>query len=597
MYSINYSPIDIKILDEHDKLEEQSNIIKIQLKPHQLVLINYAKYLENNSPIKVANNKEFISRLSVLCDKVGSGKSYVILGLIADNTKVKYPSKIIEYEASPLITKYSMNDKNYIGINVIVVPHSILKQWKSYIEDNTTLSVYSIYRAAHITPDIKDQIKDCEILLISSTQYNNFAKKFNNITVSRLIFDEADTIRIPRCHEIKAAHYWFITASYQNLLVPNGHYIRTKSYLDDGRYICGWKRVCGVKHTGFIRDTFVLLTSFKNRDKIFFKNNDTFIDKSFNLPKIIYKNILCKTPNSLKLLNGLVDNETMNMINAGDIKNAIKRLNCSTSDSCGIIEVLCNKLVIELNNKRIEKEAKEKFTYTSEAIRDNMIKDITKQIKEIEFKINNIHNRIKTSKICPICQEDVDAPAYTKCCQNVFCFKCITTNINYTKKSICPMCRDNKLTADRLVIMDDENKYHNDEEEEEDLLVDKDRTIMKIILDGKKSKFLIFSNYQASFNKLSTNLSEYNINYKKLQGTYSTINKIVDKYNNTDEINILMLNSKFFGSGLNLEKTTDIIIYHNIDKNLRNQIIGRAQRIGRKTGLKVWSLMHDNELD
>ena len=442
-------------------------------------------------------------------------------------------------------------------------------------------------------------LKDKDILLISSTQYNKFADKFKNITISRLIFDEADTIRIARCKEIKATHYWFITASYQNLLVPNGHYIRTKAYLDDGRFICGWKRVCGVKHTGFIRDTFVLLTSFKYKKLIFFKNNDDFIDKSFNLPKIIYKIIMCKSPNSLRVLKGLVDNETMNLINAGDLQTAIKRLNCSTTNSKSIVEVLCNKLVIELNNAKIEKDAKEKFTYTSEISKNNAIENINMKIKTIETKINNIHERIKNNKICPICQDELIEARYTKCCQNVFCFKCITTHINYTNNSICPMCRDSNLRTDSLVIMDENNKYKDKENKEnkENKLLDKDKTIIKIITEKKKKKFLIFSNYEASFSKLSENLKEYNMKYKKLQGTYSTINKIIDKYNNTDEINILLINSNFFGSGLNLEKTTDIIIYHKVDSNMRNQIIGRAQRLGRKNSLKVWSLSHDNELD
>jgi hypothetical protein len=597
MYSLSNSLLGIKVLDENSDLSDQSKKIKIQLKPHQLALINYSRFLENNNSIKVGKNKEFKSRLSVICDKVGSGKSYVVLGIIADKPKLEYPKKIIEYEASPLITKHSLNENNYIPLNIIVVPHSILKQWKTYIEENTTLKSYSVYRKAHILVDLIDILKDFDILLISSTQYNKVSPIFNDYTVSRLIFDEADTIRIPRCTEIKASHYWFVTASYQNLMVPNGHYVRTKTYLDDGRFICGWKRVCGVKHTGFIRDTFVLLSSFKYRNNIFFKNNDDFIDKSFNLPMIIENNILCKSPHTIGLLTGLVDNETMNMINAGDIKSAINRLNCSTSDSEGIIEVLCTKLFIELSNKKIEKEAKEKFTYSSEINKKKVLDEINKKIEKLELKINNVHIRIKESKICPICQEEPKEPTYTKCCQNVFCFKCITTNINYTKKCICPMCRDDKLTANKLVIMDNDKKYKDiDSEDKENELKDKDDTIMKIILEDKNKKFLIFSNYQASFDKLSINLDKYRIKYKRLQGTYNTINKTIDKYN-TDDINILMLNSNFFGSGLNLEKTTDIIIYHKVDQNLKNQIVGRAQRLGRENSLKVWNLMHDNELE
>ena len=82
--------------------------------------------------------------------------------------------------------------------------------------------------------------------------------------------------------------------------------------------------------------------------------------------------------------------------------------------------------------------------------------------------------------------------------------------------------------------MDETNKYKDDDKEnKENELMDKDKTIMKIITEGKNKKFLIFSNYEASFYKLSENLKEYNMKYKKLQGTYSTIIKFIDKYNNT----------------------------------------------------------------
>mgnify|MGYP007063469260 CR=1 FL=1 len=41
--------------------------------------------------------------------------------------------------------------------------------------------------------------------------------------------------------------------------------------------------------------------------------------------------------------------------------------------------------------------------------------------------------------------------------------------------------------------------------------------------------------------------------------------------------------------------TTDIIIYHKLTKSMEEQVIGRAQRIGRKDSLKVTYLQFDSE--
>ena len=56
-----------------------------------------------------------------------------------------------------------------------------------------------------------------------------------------------------------------------------------------------------------------------------------------------------------------------------------------------------------------------------------------------------------------------------------------------------------------------------------------------------------------------------------------------------------MLNAINYGSGLNLQMATDIIIYHELELELETQVIGRAQRLGRKDPLNVYYLLNDNE--
>jgi SNF2 family DNA or RNA helicase len=56
------------------------------------------------------------------------------------------------------------------------------------------------------------------------------------------------------------------------------------------------------------------------------------------------------------------------------------------------------------------------------------------------------------------------------------------------------------------------------------------------------------------------------------------------------------MNTQHFGSGLNLENTTDMVLFHKIDTENEKQVIGRAQRYGRKEPLNVHYLLYENEM-
>ena len=68
-----------------------------------------------------------------------------------------------------------------------------------------------------------------DIILVSSTQYRDFSKEFIRIfpedkyRVSRIIIDEADTIKISRMIKINSIFSWFITSSFTSLQNPHGN--------------------------------------------------------------------------------------------------------------------------------------------------------------------------------------------------------------------------------------------------------------------------------------------------------------------------------------------------------------------------------------
>ena len=113
-------------------------------------------------------------------------------------------------------------------------------------------------------------------------------------------------------------------------------------------------------------------------------------------------------------------------------------------------------------------------------------------------------------------------------------------------------------------------------------------------------KMLIFSEYNSSFYKIKDILEEYNINHSEVVGTTNTINKTIrlyKDYESQDKIDVLLLNAKYCANGINLENSTDIVLFHSMDKDTNTQVIGRGQRPGRDCELNIWKLYYQNELN
>jgi len=162
----------------------------------------------------------------------------------------------------------------------------------------------------------------------------------------------------------------------------------------------------------------------------------------------------------------------------------------------------------------------------------------------------------------------------------------------------CPLCRSTKINTNKFVVSHEENIENV--EKQKTLKID----VVKELLSKHKNKnILIFSEYNCTLDSLENILENinyninYNINSKRIIGMSDTISKIIKQYKSTDEnqINVLLLNSKYCGSGLNLENTDIIILYHKMFYEMENQVIGRAQRLGRTLPLKVYKIYYNSE--
>jgi SNF2 family DNA or RNA helicase len=272
---------------------------------------------------------------------------------------------------------------------------------------------------------------------------------------------------------------------------------------------------------------------------------------------------------------------------------------------------------------------------------DGTKEEYTEVLQKSSISIDRVKNNIKTGE-CAICANDLDDEEedtmILKCCGNIVCGMCCFGTI-FPKKSSrgqCSNCRA-QLSFTELIYLNSEfdlNKIVNDDfveekdeksEPEEKKEIQKPRTKMKAIVDiiqginpieqtlvdvninnlmkgthelpeASYNKVLIFANFDETIKKIKETLCEEKIDFWQLGGSHSEINKTVELFTKCTYTCVLIINSMNHCSGLNLQTATDLIFAHKIiDPNVETQVIGRGQRLGRTTTLKVHFMMYENE--
>jgi hypothetical protein len=605
---------------------DQLSNINITLRPHQLTLLYHCKKLESedveidlsrmpniHTSTSTTNvSCKIRSRVGIIADKVGSGKSNVILSLIAsdDNTTTMTSHYTSTYTYGlNTITMTVDQDKRTSNISVLVIPHNLVNQWTTYITGffKDDVKYLLISKAKHFNSITIENLREYRLIMVTTTFYKdltNFLLRAQ-IQLRRAIFDEIDMMNITSCDIMDSAFYWFVTASYNNLLHPRG-YARYDRIT--GRYVTVAE---GIRAGGYVKNLFASLYCGQNNMRpitnlIIVKNRDSFVDESIRLPPIQYMYIKCKTPRTIDILHGLVDREVIQCLNSGDVEGAIRHVNSQHKVSeSNIINILLEKYQKQLHNCVIMMEyVRNHMQYDSEDQRQTELDRLAEKKREYQSKIESITNRIKVTETCHICFDSITNKTIVNCCANAFCFACVSKWISH--RHTCPLCRD-AINLDNLYVVrdnvdvqlheqqaiqePDENKPH----ESFDKLKNLKNIINKIDDEYPNNKILVFSMNERIFYNVSDVLASSNRRVKMLKGRNTTIANTVTEYQK-GEINTLLVNPDCYGNGINLENTTDVIMLHKFDSEIEKQVIGRAQRYGRTNSLRIWYLLYENEM-
>ena len=645
-------------LDETDPAIKQPKGLKVKLRPHQLTIISAMRELENQASIvidkpsitsglystvkfKLQDVNDFTdstfvieTNSAILADKVGSGKTYMIIGLILNTPEPKSHDRFIIGTDHFSIKMISI--KESVPTNLIVVPHNLANQWSDFVDKsnleylklnsvsdfdiffdidyvtkqvvlpNHQLVLYRRSKKKIISPKkiktkdgskskannpnqiyyerlilspkkVKKFLDSTAVIILNVNRYRLFKQIFRSVKWARVIIDEMDSASVPSMFDEFGCFNWFLTATPTSIF-----------YKSCRRYV---NKIFG--YNQHLLQYFIV------------KNKDDYVDKSIILPKpnvFIIKTMLQRV---VSAIHDLIPADVLNLINAGNMKEAVAKLNCDMDTEENIVKVLTDKIHTELHNLNKELDYVKTLIPVDVDAHEKRIKRLETDIARCNTKLGTINERIKSIKddCCFICADAFDNPTILDCCKSVFCLKCLLSALK-SGQNKCPYCRH---------VVKNGREYHviSSKPTKKDTVVEKSKVNIKKFSDMDKSdvlqqiltyiakndnmpKILIFSDYSQTFDKIIKNIAQAGLEYSLLSGIPAHITNVINNFK-AGKINILMLDSQHYGSGLNLQDADYIILYHRMTAELETQVIGRAQRFGRKKPLQIIYLVNSSE--
>jgi hypothetical protein len=572
----------------------------------------------------------------ILGDRVGSGKSLTALSL------VKMPPPPPLYNEYIIRGNAILGDGRDVGLlrtrtqamsatgmklkevstSLFIIPHALMGQWEAYVANDTTLKCCFVKKRKEAElPNLLETIEQYDALFVSSTMWNSFRAIHHprNILWRRVFIDEADSIAITTdWDDINGLFYWFISASWLNLVFAGGAYFNVLSAytppdetppyviervkkLQNNHYL----QIPGCRHVNIVRrmcgisanhSTVAINAAVSQSARLIVHSSEDYIKTSFTMPTTTTRKIICATPTNIRVLDSFISREMMERLNAGDVAGALESLGMNSYTESEITDAVTAAIQKELHNAKVTYEYKKTLEYSTEALKQKAIEAQEQKIASIESRISAIQERLKRAKeqTCPICYCDLTNPSVTPCCQQLFCFACLCESLK--RVASCPLCRariDN--VKDIKVLGQTAAQPQPQEVPKTNSLLNKNDSFVKFMKDNPNARVLMFSSYDASFTKLEDSLDAADIKYSMLNGSQLRIAKLLREFK-LGKYNVLFLNARNMGAGLNIESATHVMLFHRMSAELESQIIGRANRLGRTNPLEVVYLIHDNEL-
>lgn len=610
---------------------EQPADIKVSLRSHQKAVLYEMERRERElSKGMDMSGATLYSRFSFLGDGVGVGKSLMVLGHIARLKNAPMIANIPKLNVHSTSNIYSLEHVTYAADLsdagcLIVVPHTLYRQWQTYIKEQTTLKFLGV-QTKKVMEDENLMAKICaaDLVLVSNTLYGQLQDYVDahKLLWKRVFYDEADTLHLPSTRPRPTARFsWLISASWPNLLFPNVSHYMTHIVLNqmiNNQTIAGKPLDPTMKEflqkqlqqsttatytytrfyfmsTAFFREMVHSGNEFRGR--LVLRCREEFVKESITLPPIQIRNILCRTSLLQQVVAHAIPADVRNLLHAGDIQGALQHLGVKSEESKSLVEAVSENRTKELDRLKKTYDFKASLEYSTPQAKEAALSLLKTRIASLEEQIKGLKERIENYKdeMCPICFDESQSPTLTPCCSRIFCAGCILTSL--TRQTTCPLCRAQinatglrNLATEPLAVVNeivDPNKPPEPLKKTEQLL--------ELIKNTPNAKFLVFSRYDNPFLQIAQEIEALKVSVKHLRGNKDVIASTLKGFQK-GETKVLLLNSIQAGAGLNITAATHVILLHAMTHEEEKQILGRAYRLGRTEPLEVIRLLHNDEM-
>jgi SNF2 family DNA or RNA helicase len=535
--------------------------------PHQLMAVQKMEHRETNKTV-LFPHYAIESSVGIYADITGYGKTIAVIALVIrdimswDVSQDHVHSSILSVYGHGCILKKSLLFFKRIATTIVVASTMVLHQWEEELK-LTTLR-HGMFTSKRKVANLDPMAYD--VILVAPQCFNSLMERFPNYAWKRFIFDEPTHTKVPGMRPIIAGYIWFVTATPDMLLYTNRH---------SGNFM------------GSIFSTYMDYNLYKN---LIVKNDDAFVKQSFELPPLHHLYHTCYQP-VYNVVHNMISENILAMISAGNVEGAVKALGGnSTSNIYDLIRFEKTEYLEECIRKI------QRFERLEDLERKKRWEERKERLEHEIKEFNSRYISLLTKNTCSICHDVNVEPILLTCCQNMFCGACILQWLQ--RKSTCPLCRKHTTTENFVHIRND---IRNDDEKKDEKKTSfspsfprsrsKINTIIDLIMErGEEGKFIVFSSFDESFDPLCQTLNDHGVSFCQLQGrAESRAKQIIDFKNGP--LTVLLLNSVHDGAGMNLQESTDVVLYHSTSEDLETQIIGRAYRLGRTKSLYVHHLV------
>ncbi len=561
---------------------DYSRYLKIKLFPHQYVSVEKMQDHESNYILQ-ENDIRIIRRINVLGDMTGMGKTLSMLTLIASTPYERrcfYPER---REDHLFYCEPHSKSRKIKRRDIYIAPHHLVAQVIEETRTKTNINFVSIITRNDFDKKITDE---CDLIIIGSSMASHYFRTSTEY-IYRIIIDEADTCSLPSrdtFDKLLFEYLWLITATFDNLRIGN-----TKSAFigrifaplyECGLYMCEsqfFEKCLVLNSNQVVMDSFA--TNFKVHE---FKHK-------------------CSGSNIVNRMVRYVPDSIANDLLNGRIESAMARMGARQAGS--LVDIIRSDLLEKIS---IHTEIQQSYPENNQKYKDSTV-----QLNFFRNRLESLMQDIQSlsEEPCIICFEKVKMCTVTPCCQHLACSQCLLNWLIHCARQLttqtCPCCRS-KISASQLQFITSEvNENIRDtgvKIENGELICDfvgtdafvskttiinstttKEAKIIELIQAKPDGKFLIYSDMRHS-QSIAEEIDRNGISAEEVSGSRIQCEYNIHKYKQCG-LQCLFLNPHSLATGLNLENTTDIILYKEYDSATMIQIRGRGLRLNRDPNL------------